>query len=94
MKCVKCASEKQIKRGFTASGIQRYSCRDCGKYYVAHPKRYTEAERAEAIKLLLLGNSGRAVGKMLKMSKCNAYRWAKKAALKKEEQDMGKSEDH
>jgi len=31
------------------------------------------------MRLLLLGNSGRAVGKALSMSKANVYRWAKEA---------------
>jgi len=37
---------------------------------------YTEEQRKQALQLLMLGNTGRAVGRALGMSKSNVYRWA------------------
>ena len=44
------------------------------------------------MRLLLLGNSGRAVGKALGMNKANVYRWAVEAE-KKGLCDVDKSND-
>lgn len=81
-KCPKCgATEKQHSIGKTCGGSRRYRCTICKREYTPAPKKhaYTEKERKEALRLLLLGNSGRAVGKALGMNKSNAYRWAKEA---------------
>ena len=76
--------EKQYKIGKTKAGSQRYRCVSCEREYTPNPKKwkYSEEEKEQALKLLLLGNSGRGVGKALKMSKANAYRWAKEAKKK------------
>jgi len=77
VQCPKCGrQEGQMKKGFTGSGSQRYFCTACQYKYTPHQKRYSEETRKHALRLLLLGNSGRAVGKALNMSKSNAYRWA------------------
>ena len=84
-KCPKCGEkEKQYRIGKTKASSQRYRCMSCKREYTPNPKKwqYTEEEKKQALKLLLLGNSGRAVGKALKMNKSNAYRWAKEAEKK------------
>jgi len=84
-KCPKCgATEKQHSIGKTRAGSRRYRCVICKREYTPNPKKhaYTESERKEALRLLLLGNSGRGVGKALGMNKSNAYRWAKEAQKK------------
>jgi len=84
-KCPNCgAMERQHSIGKTKAGSNRYRCTLCKREYTPTPKkwRYTEEERSQALRLLLLGNSGRAVGKALGMSKANAYRWAKEAQKK------------
>lgn len=94
-KCPRCgATEKQHSIGKTKSGSRRYRCTKCKREYTPAPKKhaYTESERKEALRLLLLGNSGRAVGKALGMNKSNAYRWAKEAE-KKGLSDVDKSEN-
>jgi transposase-like protein len=81
-KCPRCgAAERQHSIGKTCAGSRRYRCAQCKREYTPKPKKhaYTESERKEALKLLLLGYSGRAVGKALGMNKSNAYRWAKEA---------------
>jgi transposase-like protein len=78
-KCPYCgAEEQQHSIGKTKAGSRRFRCRTCNRDYTPKPKKwqYSEEERKQALCLLLLGNSGRAVGKALGMSKANAYRWA------------------
>jgi transposase-like protein len=58
-------------------------------YYIPQPKRYSEEEKKEALQLLIAGNSGRKVGKILGMNKSNTYRWAIEAE-KKEKAGMEK----
>jgi transposase-like protein len=92
-KCPKCgATEHQHSIGKTKAGSRRFRCTNCKREYTPNPKKwvYTEEERSQALRLLLLGNSGRAVGKALKMSKANAYRWATEAQ-KKGLRDVDKS---
>lgn len=42
--CTVCNSTNIIKKGLTSTGIQRYSCKDCGKYFQAtiDPKDYED----------------------------------------------------
>jgi transposase-like protein len=83
--CPKCgATKSQQSIGKTKAGSRRFRCAICKREYTPNPKkwRYTEEERKKALQLLLLGNSGRAVGKVLGMNKSNAYRWAVEAQKK------------
>ncbi|GHU82662.1 hypothetical protein FACS1894196_1340 [Clostridia bacterium] len=83
--CPKCgAKEGQHKIGKTKAGSQRYRCSVCKRDYTPIGKKwaYSEEERRAALRLLLLGNSGRAVGKALGINKSNAYRWAVEAQKK------------
>ena len=85
VKCPHCNNaDNQVKAGLTTAGSQRYYCKDCKKYYCPNPKKwkYTEEERKAALRLLASGATGRGVGKVLKMAKSNAYRWAKEEAKK------------
>jgi len=70
--------------GKTKAGSRRCRCTSCRRDYTPEPKKwgYTAEEKKEALRLLLLGNSGRAVGKALGMNKSNAYRWAEEAEKK------------
>jgi transposase-like protein len=78
------ARERQNSIGKTKAGSRRFRCQICHHDYTPEPKKwaYTEAEKKEAMRLLLLGNTGRAVGKALGMNKSNAYRWAIEAKQK------------
>jgi len=80
-KCPDChAIDGQMKNGKNRSGTQRIVCRHCKKSYTLEPKRnaYDEETRALALKIYYTGSSGRAVGKVLGMSKANVYNWIKK----------------
>ncbi len=59
-------------------------CNACKCKYAPHPKSraYSAETRKQALRLLALGNTGRGVGKVLNMSKSNAYRGAREEAKK------------
>jgi transposase-like protein len=83
--CPRCgASKKQHKHTANRSGSKRYICRVCGKTYTPEPQKYayTEEERTAAIKAYYECKSGRAVGRLLGMSRSNAVRWIKERAAK------------
>jgi transposase-like protein len=93
--CPKCGSEKgQHKKGFTGSGSQRMFCNICKCKYTPNAKSraYSEEVRQQSLRLLLLGNTGRGIGKALNMSKANAYRWAREE-VKKRARAVDKSGD-
>ena len=82
--CPRCGStEKQHKHIANKSGSERYQCRVCGKTYTTEPQKYTytEEERKTAIKTYYECKSGRAVGRLLGMSRSNAVRWIKERAV-------------
>lgn len=83
--CPKCgAVGNQNKYGYNAVGNQRYKCKVCNREYTPNPKQrgYDIEKKEQALKLLTQGMTGRAVGKLLGMSKANAYRWSREAAKK------------
>ena len=72
IRCEKCGQEEsQIKNGKTKAGSQRYKCNHCGKTYtpVKKERMYPEELKDRAIELYMEGNSGRTVGRLLKISK-------------------------
>ena len=80
-RCPKCVKiENQVKIGYNRSGTQRCKCKECGISYTIDPKKreYPEETRQLAIKMYYSGASGRAIGKILGMSKANVYNWIKK----------------
>jgi transposase-like protein/IS1 family transposase len=85
MKCPQCEIENgQRKHGKNKSGSQRYYCSHCKKTYTPNPfnNEYTEEEKTTAIKIYFENSSGRAVGRILGMSKSNVFRWIKQRATK------------
>lgn len=79
--CPKCGrTDKQIWTGYNRSGTRRAQCVYCHIYYTANPKEYayTKEEKKEDYS----GASGRAVGRLLGMSKANVYRWQEKKQKK------------
>jgi transposase-like protein len=58
-------------------------CTVCQYKYTPNPKNraHSGEVRAQALRLLALGNTGRGVGKVFKMSNTNVYRWAAKEPL-------------
>ncbi len=83
MKCKNCGKETgQIKAGKTRALRQKYKCKHSGKVYTPNPKErsYSEEIKKQAIKLYMEGNSGRAVGRILGISKNICLYWIKKYA--------------
>ena len=78
--CPRCGEkEGQMLDGKNQSGTQKMLCRLCRKSYTLNPKSraYSDDVRAQAVKLILAGVSGRRVGQLLGFSKANAYNWCK-----------------
>jgi transposase-like protein len=95
-KCPNCGNEKnQRKHGVNKSGSQRYYCVCCKKAYTPKPTKYvyTEEVRTAALKIYYENSSGRAVGRILGMSKANAVRWIKERAAKMPEPDPRTAEN-
>ena len=91
MRCERCKNEKeQIKAGKTKAGSQKYKCKVCGKVYTPKPKErnYSEEIKRQAIKLYMEGNSGRAVGRILGISKNTCLYWIRKYAKKIEDKKV------
>ena len=83
MICKNCKREdKQIKAGKTRAGSQMYKCNHCNKRYTPNPKerKYSKEVKRQAIKLYMEGNSGRAVGRILGISKNTCLYWIKNYA--------------
>jgi transposase-like protein len=88
--CPKCGrTDKQLWAGYNRSGTRRARCEYCKIHYTPNPKEfaYTEEEKKQALKVYFSGASGRAVGRLLGMSKANVYRWAKEEAKKNTDKD-------
>ena len=81
--------KEQIKAGKTKAGSQKYKCKVWGKVYTPKPKKrnYSEEIKRQAIKLYMEGNSGRAVGRILGISKNTCLYWIRKYAKKIEEKN-------
>lgn len=94
--CPRCgATTKQNRHTAHKSGSERFICRVCGKTYTPNPKKsgYSEAERTTAIKTYYECKSGRAVGRLLGMSRSNAVRWIKERAAELPEPDPQTAEN-
>ena len=85
IRCPHCGkTERQIKRGKTQSGSQKYLCKDCNRVYTPNPKRreYSDDIKKQAIELYLEGKSGLEVSRILGISKNLCLYWVKKHAKK------------
>ena len=85
IKCERCGQEEgQIKTGRTQAGSQRYMCNHCEKTYtpVKKERMYPEELKDRAIELYMEGNSGRTVGRLLKISKNMCLMWIRQKAKK------------
>ena len=76
------ACNDETKAGKTKAGTQKYKCKICGKYYTKESKKrvHSEETKNQAIKLYLEGNSGRAVGRILRIGKNMCLYWIWKYA--------------
>jgi insertion element IS1 protein InsB len=82
-KCPHCErTEQQVKIGHNASGSQRYLCKVCRRKYtpVASPQVYSEAVRAEAVRLYVDGMNQRRIARTLGVSHQSVANWIKRHA--------------
>ena len=81
IKCEEC-SHKEGKVKNIKTGSQRYKCKHCRKIYtpVQKVRIYGKEIVDRAIELYIEGNSGRAVGQTLKISKNTCLNWIYKRA--------------
>ena len=82
--CPKCGRDEKVKNGFNR-GKQRYLCKNCGCNYTGTKNGYSESVKQKAIKYYMERNSGRAVGRILGISKNMCLYWIKKYAKKIEQ---------
>jgi transposase-like protein len=74
--CPKCGSDKpQYAHGKTSKDNPRYRCSECKRTYILMEPKYSEEFKRNAIKVYLEGNSGRAVGRILGISKNTIWGW-------------------
>ena len=85
--CTHCGSEHIVKAGHK-NGVQKWKCKNCGKYQGAgdHRLKYTEAEKKAALFLYLEGvgfrQSARILSKMFNKDFCyrTIMQWVQKEA--------------
>ena len=85
IKCEKCWQKgRSNKNGKTRDVSQRYRCKHCEKNNtpIKKERMYPEELKDRAIELYMEGNSGRTVGRLLKISKNMCLRWIGQKAKK------------
>ena len=65
IKCPRCGGNKIWKAG-KPSGKQQYQCKECRKKFITE-LNYSEEFKRQAIQMFYEGNSGRAVGRLMKI---------------------------
>lgn len=88
IKCPRCGNEKVWKAG-KPRGKQQYQCKECKKKFITE-KIYSEEFKRKAIQIFYEGNSGRAVGRLLKINKYTVYNWINKLNEKIEKENKDK----
>lgn len=79
--CPSCgSSHRQIKRGKSAFGKQRYLCNDCRRSYVCEPKPrgLDPALHEQAVRLALEGLGFRAIARILHINPQTVANWIRK----------------
>jgi transposase-like protein len=77
MNCPDCSSANALKRGFK-SGYQRYSCRECGRYFTDRLPKFSAQTKAQAVQMYLNGAGIRAIGRVLSASPAAVLNWIRK----------------
>jgi transposase-like protein len=88
-KCPKCGSNgKKHRYGKTAKGTQRFRCQDCKSVYVTEIK-YDDDFKMRAMRVYFESVSGRAVGRIMGVSKGIIWYWMAQYVRKIEEKADG-----
>ena len=75
IKCPRCGGNKIWKAG-KPSGKQQHQCKECRRKFITE-LNYSEEFKRQAIQMFYEGNSGRAVGRLMKINKSTVYNWTK-----------------
>jgi transposase-like protein len=78
IQCPHCSStEHQTKSGYTATGSQRYKCRDCRRIYTPEPRPlgYPDQTKREAVRRYLEGTNFRRIGRILGVNHQSVVNW-------------------
>ena len=85
IECPRCGSMEIWKAGKATNGKQRYQCKKCKRKFITEIK-YSEEFKKKAVQTYYEGNSGRAVGRLMKINKYTVYNWIKKLNKKIEKE--------
>lgn len=85
IKCPRCGNEEIWKAG-KPNGKQQYQCKECRRKFIRE-LNYDEEFKRKAIQIFYEGNSGRAVGRIMKINKSTVYNWIKGLNKKVKESD-------
>ena len=78
IRCPKCESE-EISRNGHNRGTQRYICKECSRTFSEKPPRFSEAEKKQAIEMVLHGVGIRKTARFVKSSPTSVINWLKEA---------------
>lgn len=89
-RCPECGNEEVWKAG-KPKGKQQYQCKKCRRKFITE-KNYSEEFKRRAIQIFYEGNSGRAVGRLMKINKSTVYNWIKELnkEIEKSKPDKGR----
>jgi len=90
--CPVCGSNgKKHRYGKSPKGVQKWRCQDCMHVYY-EKVRYDDEFKTQALRVYFEGNSGRAVGRAMQISKNTIWNWMKQYTAKVEQQAEGNVE--
>ena len=75
IKCPKCGNKETWKAG-KPRGKQQYQRKKCRRKFITE-LNYSKEFKRKAIQIFYEGNSGRAVGRLMKINKPTVYNWIK-----------------
>lgn len=77
--CSHCGSSRYQKNG-SSKGIQRYICKECGRYFTNTSRKFTQDTREEALRMYLNNVGIRKIALFLGASPAGVLKWLRKAS--------------
>ena len=74
--------EKQVKNGYSVSGIARFKCQSCSRTYATQskPRGYDPKVRLQAVKMYVDGINFRRIGRLLGVHHQSVINWVRRYA--------------
>jgi len=79
LKCLHCGSSNYQFNG-TNKGIQRYRCKECKRYFSDKPRKFSYADKAKAVDMVLNNCGIRKTARFIGCSPYMVLLWIKEAA--------------